>query len=230
MRLFLCFLLCLSCCLPAAGADDKLAVRVDELAGGLGGKSWEMREKAQDDLLLLFVEKGEGVASLVAEHFVKAADPEVKARLNAILRRMAPEYIRLGKRGFLGVSLGRSGELVKVGDTVYDPVDIMGVMPASVAKYAGFAGGERILSMDDIKCTGEVGVEDAVRYISSRGPGGLIKLVLLLKDKKVVARTIKLGERPRMDGEPEAEEISRIMFEEWLKTEIRRATERVKDQ
>jgi len=78
--------------------DAKIAGRVNELVERLGAKSWELREKAQDDLLVLYGEKGSKVTEIVAERLVKAADPEVKARLSAILRRMAPEYIRLGSK------------------------------------------------------------------------------------------------------------------------------------
>lgn len=210
--------------LALAGKDAGKEAR--KLIPKLGGKSWKGREKAQDELILLFAEHGGKVVAAVADSVVASKDPEIAMRLNSILKRMAPDHVRLGERGFLGVSLGKIQGAVKVGDQVYEPVDIIAILPRTTAALAGLTSGERILSIDDIKCTRDVGVEDIVRYISSRGPGGKIRFVNLTKDKKVKARVVVLGDRPKQPNDPPLEDVKKFMMEEWLKAELRGARRR----
>lgn len=212
--------------LLALAEDKDAGEQARKLIPELGGKSWQGREKAQEQLLLLFAKHSDAVVAAVADSIVVASDPEIEMRLNAILKRMAPDHVRLGQRGFLGVSLAKLPGQVKVGDRVYEPVDIVNVLPATTAAAAGIENGERILSIDDINCTHDVSVEDVVRYISSRGPGGEIRFVNLTTDKKVKARVVILGNRPNLGDDMPLEEIQQFMMQEWLNAELRSARKR----
>jgi C-terminal processing protease CtpA/Prc len=211
----------------ALAGGNKTSERVKKLIPELGAKSFSGRERAQTEIFRLFVKDSTNAVRAVAQGVASIKDPEVELRLNAILLRMAPDYVRLGQRGFLGVSLSRTGKPVKVGETTYSPIDIVNVLHGSCAKDAGITGGERILSVDDVDCTDDVEVNDIVRYISSRGPNGVIKLINLLPNKKVKMRVVVLGERPGRPGDPQLETIKKFMMEEWLKAEMRRAVEKV---
>ncbi len=207
----------------AAEAGGGTFEKVEKLIPALGAGKWKQREKAQDDIFLAFAADSEPAVAAVAVALARERDPEIKLRLEKILHRMAPEHVRTGERGFLGVSLGKTGGPVKVGNEFYGPVDIVGVLAGSAAAAAGISAGERILLIDDVKCTASTTVEDAVKYISSRGPGAKVKFVNLTVDKKVKARTIVLGDRPPQPNDPPEEVVKEFMMSEWLKSVQRRA-------
>ncbi len=226
LPILVCFGFLLVC--PAYAGDGDAFKKVSKLIPELGAKDWNAREEAQEKIFLLFAKDASSAVAAVAAGFVSTKDPEIAMRLDSVLKRMAPDHVRLGERGFLGVSLGKLHGAVKVGDIVYEPVDIIAVLPGTTAALAGLTGGERILSIDDINCTRDVGVEAVVRYISSRGPGGKIRFVNLMKDKKVKARVVVLGDRPKRPDDPPLEDVKKFMMEEWLNAELRRARRRGK--
>ena len=201
-------------------------VKAQKLIPKLGGKSWKDREKAQEQIIRLFAEKGQPVVSAMADGVLGVKDPEIKMRLESLLKRMAPDHVRTGERGFIGISLAKLHGPVKVGDVIYDPIDIVNALQGSVGRAAGLIGGERILSMDEVVVTADVTVQDAVYYISSRGPGAELKLMYLTKDKKVKVLGIVLGERPFQRGDLTGDAVRAFMMKEWLATELRRATAR----
>jgi len=205
------------------GAFGGTGEKVAELITQLGAKEWKTREEAQDKIFLLFARDAEPAADAVARGFLAENDPEIKLRLEKILNRMAPEHVRRGERGFLGVSLGKLKGPVKVGDEIYHPIDIVAVLAGTSAQAAGIINGERILRIDDFKCEEATTVEDVVKYISSKGPGAKLRFVNLTPDKKVKARTIVLGERPSRPEDPADETVREYMMSEWLTAVLRKA-------
>ena len=207
-----------------ASEDADIMVKAQKLIPKLGGKNWKDREKAQEQIILLFAEKGQPVVSTIADGVLRVKDPEIKMRLESLLKRMAPDHVRTGERGFIGISLAKLHGPVKVGDAIYHPIDIVNVLHGSVGRAAGLIGGERILSMDEVVVTADVSVADAVSYISSRGPGAELKLTYLTRDKKVKVLGIVLGKRIFRPGDLVGDAVRDYMMKEWLATELRRAT------
>ena len=224
-KLLILAVICIAACLHAG---EEVSERAAKLIPELGGKSWKGREKAQEQLLRLFVSDGASVAAAVADGVLSSKDPEIKTRLDALLPRMAPEYVRLGNRGFLGVNLGKVKGPVKVGDKTYAPIDMVTVLQNTSAREAGFVGGERILRIDDFDCTTEISVEKMVKYISSRGPKAEISIMYLLPDKTVKVKVVVLGERPPMQNDPALETVKTFMREEWMESVMRGAKKRKK--
>ena len=213
------FLVALTAFAGGGGTYDE----VRELIPKLGAKEWKDREKAQEDIFLLFAKEADPAATAVAAAFIIEKDPEIKVRLEKMLNRMAPDHVLTGKRGFLGVSLGKLKGTVKVGEEIYDPIDVVNVLSGTSAEAAGMVNGERILSIDEFKCISGTTVEDVVKYISSRGPGARIKFTNLTLDNKVKARVIELGQRPDQPNDLPDEEIKSYMMQEWIDLQMKKA-------
>jgi len=226
LAVFLGFLAALPVIARGGGTYDE----VRKLVPKLGADTWKAREEAQEDIFLLFAKDTDPAVTAVAVAFMTEKDPEIKARLEKILHRMAPDHVRLGKRGFLGVSLGKLKGAVKVGEELYDPIDVVNVLPGTSAQAAGLVNGERILSIDEFKCTAGTTVEDVVKYISSRGPGAQLKFINLTPDNKVKARVIELGNRPSDTSDLPEEEIKSYMMEEWLELQLKKAAKVMEEE
>lgn len=211
----------------ALGDDQGSYEKVSRLIPKLGADSWKDREKAQEDIFVIFASDSQAAAAAVAEGYIRSKDPEIRLRLEKVLNRMAPEHVRLGERGFLGVSLGKVGGTVKVGEEIYGPIDIVSVLPDTSASKAGITPGERILEIDDFKCRQETTVEDVVKFISAQGPGSIVRFVNLTRDKQVKARTILLGERPKQPDDPSTESVKEYMMTEWREGVLRKAKAKI---
>lgn len=204
--------------LPVLGEDGAIKEELDGLILELGHKKWTVREKAESEIAGLLSSKGDQAVCAAAEKMASSADPEVKKRLERVLLKSAPECVREGRRGFLGVNLAGPEKAVKAGDTVFFPLLVSGVVPESAAGKAGFMENDRILSVDDVQCRGGLSVEDMVLYISSRGEGSVVKVMRLAADGKVRLTQIKLEARPFSHNDRPLPEIKKQMFEEWLRT------------
>lgn len=214
---------------PAVAAEAgsrAVQQRILSLIPGLGAPTWQEREAAQAALAAVATEQREEFLSAGFSAAATNQDPEVLYRLEEILKSIPPEHIRQGRKGFLGVSLSGMRGPVTIEDRIVVPIDIVSVLPNTVAQTNGLQTGDMLLQVDDTACGEGFGVQELVSYISAKAPGESISLILWSQGKKVTQK-ISLGERPPMPQDPPADETRQKLIDEWFKQNVRKAKERL---
>jgi hypothetical protein len=213
----------------AAGATNAVPPRralvrypaVDAVVARLGADRWPDREAAQRAL----VEAGQTNRDAVLESGFRIlatnADPEVRIRLWEAFRGLVPTNELDRKKGFMGVSLARTGGPVERNGQTIHPIDIMQVIPDTPAQTIGVRIGERLVRVDDQPCVEAFDVPQLVAHISSKPPGATITVVLL-SDAGERTLTITLMPRPDMPGDPPIEQRREEQFERWIQENVRR--------
>jgi C-terminal processing protease CtpA/Prc len=212
--------------LAADAGPQAVQQKILSLVPELGAATWKAREAAQAALAAVAAEHRDEFLQTGFRALATNEDPEVRYRLEEILKSIPPDHIRQGRRGFLGLSLSAMRGPVAVGDRTVVPIDIVSVLPNTVAQTNGLQVGDMVLQVDDLACGEDFGVPEFVSYISSKAPGESVSLVLLSQGKQMT-RTIALGERPAMPQDTPGEETRQKLIDEWFRQNVRKAKERL---
>lgn len=193
--------------------------RVAGFVEQLGAARYPVRERAQERLLSLSIEHFETVLDQSLETLLRSRDPEVRHRLIAVLRELALTRFFVRERGFLGVTLSHQRVQMMHERRIWDIIDIISVFPESAAQTHGVKAGDKIMQIDRRRVGDGFRVKEVVDYISAKQPGDTITLTLWSKQKKLI-KTVTLGERPPLQGDPPLEVRREEFFRAWLKQSL----------
>ena len=204
-----------------AGTEGLSGNQENSLIKELGASTWEMREKAQNELLTnLLKNSGKDIKSL-AIHLKKETDPEIYYRLKQVLADYYYKkvYNPNKKHGFIGLQLGE-GNALKLNGVEYIPIDIIKPQEGFPGEKAGIKAGDQILKVNDQKCSNDFKLRDFILYVADLSPGDVVNLTLY-SNKKVVKKKITLVARPDKLQSPELNKDKREYFIIWLKKLIK---------
>ena len=200
-----------------ASTEDFSDNKENSLIKGLGASTWEMREKAQNELLTtLLNNSGKDIKSL-AMHLKKEVDPEIYYRLKKVLADYYYKkvYNPNKKHGFIGLQLGES-DVLQLNGIEYLPIDIIKPQEGFPGEKAGIKAGDQILKVNDKKCSNDFRLRDFILYVADLSPGDEVNLTLY-SNKKVVKKKIILVARPEKLQSSELDKDKREYFITWLK-------------
>lgn len=219
----------LACCLLAeAGEQAKEkssppdTETVIALITQLGADTFKVRKAAQEKLLALGAQFVETVLPPCVKRYAITEDPEVRDRLEIILRTLVIEqlYMKQGP-GFIGIEMQQLGFLEHNGKR-YVPVVIMNVLPDTAAAKGGLTANDKILRIDKHDCTQEFNLSSFTQYIISKRVGETVTLTIM-SGKEIVTRKIVLGPRPDLSHpglDPRG--TRERFFDEWLARELKK--------
>jgi C-terminal processing protease CtpA/Prc len=201
--------------LQGSEAQNKITSgNIETLITQLGNPRFAKRESAQAQLRELVNIEPDMVISNLIRRLAVTDDPEIEIRIKDILREVVTtRFYR--KKGFLGISLSQDDTLLKVGEKVFLPINVMQVLPKTAALTNGVLTGDKIIQVDEHVCSTNFGVEEFVKYVSGKGAGAKITLTIW-RAGKTETMEITLGERPPLPGEPSIESDMERFFREWL--------------
>jgi len=112
------------------------------------------------------------------------------------LQQILPQLRETGRveRGYLGVAIENLTFLSAQAFGLEEPKGalVTDITDDTPAEAAGLENGDVILKVDDVEVTE---TRDLIEYVSNRGPGAKVKL-LILRGKKNIEKTVKLAQRP----------------------------------
>ena len=184
MRTFLLLLLVLQM-RSAFGADD-----VEMLIQHLGHPETRQRLNAQKELSELAEDQPREMLIRLAETYSETKDLETKARLEALLRSLAREWMFYHPPGFLGVNF----RMVILPDD-RKAIEILQVLQDGAAERAGIRANDLLLEFQGADIESMEDQSDFVERISSLYPGTMVGVVISRKGKEFQL-TFPLGARP----------------------------------
>lgn len=176
----------------APAADSLTEKQVLALVRRLEDPSWEVRERATDELKAA----GTGAIRLLAIAYQVHRSPEIRLRIKGVVEHLVMRSEVHKPGGFLGVKQ----RLATQADDGRIPVGTSGILIVEVlkgtaAERAGLKRRDVILQLDDQAITGEAGVVEFTKTIGAKEPGTQVELTVL-RDGKVMSLQATLGQRP----------------------------------
>ncbi len=157
-----------------------------ELVDGLGDESYQLREKAEQDLTLWAKKNGKKSLGELSDLKKKSQSPEVQSRLDNVISRASGYKAIPGTRGYMGILL--TPELGAAG--------VSRLVPNTPAAKSGLQPNDKIIEIDGVDLSKKNnGVHDAMtfvqRYVKTKKAGE--KLTLKIdRDGKKLSITLKL--------------------------------------
>ena len=170
-----------------------------ELVDGLGDESYQLREKAEQDLTLWAKKKGEKGLDELSALKKKAQSPEVKSRLDNVMSGVSVYKAIPGTQGFMGISMQAA-----MGGSV-----ILGVSPGPPAAKSGLKPNDKIIELDGIDLSKKNNHADEAtdflrRYVKSKKSGE--KLTIKIdRDGKILTKELKLADYNKQMARLEAQ-------------------------
>jgi membrane-associated protease RseP (regulator of RpoE activity) len=165
-----------------------------ELVDGLGDESYQLREKAEQELAQWAKKNGEKGLDVLSDLKKKAQSPEVKSRLDNVISGTVIFKAIPGTRGYMGIVL--MPELGAVG--------IVRVVPNSPAAKSGLQPNDKIIRLDGINLAkknngADEAMEFVKRYVKSKKSGEKLTLLIVRNGKKL-SKTLKLADYDKERG------------------------------
>ena len=159
-----------------------------ELVDGLGDESYQLREKAEQELAQWAKKNGEKGLDVLSDLKKKVQSPEVKSRLDNVISGTVIFKAIPGTRGYMGIVL--MPELGAVG--------IVRVVPNSPAAKSGLQPNDKIIRLDGINLAkknngADEAMEFVKRYVKSKKSGEKLTLLIVRNGKKL-SKTLKLAD------------------------------------
>jgi len=159
-----------------------------ELVDGLGDESYQLREKAEQELAQWAKKNGEKGLDVLSDLKKKVQSPEVKSRLDNVISGTVIFKAIPGTRGYMGIVL--IPELGAVG--------IVRVIPNSPAAKSGLQPNDKIIRLDGINLAkknngADEAMEFVKRYVKSKKSGEKLTLLIVRNGKKL-SKTLKLAD------------------------------------
>ncbi|QTN33136.1 serine protease [Akkermansiaceae bacterium] len=169
-----------------------------DLLGGLSSEEFQVREKAQEDLLGWAREKPDVRAASLAD-LPKNEDPEIRKRSHEILRALSDDDYMTEGQGYLGIMMGEEILNGAAGEKPAAAIRISYVMKESPASAAGLKVGDLILSLDGKSWPAEGALDAFMQSVAAKKP--LVNVVLKVRRGagEPIEITVKLGKRPVPD-------------------------------
>lgn len=206
---------------PAAAArkPPRTDRSVEDLVRALGEASFAQRQAAEDELMDRSRENPAAVLTVAWPVWQSSRDPEVRTRLDHILRALFVRHVLNRPQGFLGVLHQPVGEPTPWQEKTYWPIRIQGVQANTPAEKAGLKPDDLILQYGDHALTEAEDLEAFRRAIEAKRPGDPLKL-LVLRGGQPIEITVLLGVRdPNMKPfEPRPDPETR--YREWLEAPL----------
>ncbi len=165
-----------------------------ELVDGLGDESYQLREKAEQELAQWAKKNGEKGLDVLSDLKKKVQSPEVKSRLDNVISGTVIFKAIPGTRGYMGIVL--MPELGAVG--------IVRVVPNSPAAKSGLQPNDKIIRLDGINLAkknngADEAMEFVKRYVKSKKSGEKLTLLIVRNGKKL-SKTLKLADYDKERG------------------------------
>jgi membrane-associated protease RseP (regulator of RpoE activity) len=165
-----------------------------ELVDGLGDESYQLREKAEQELAQWAKKNGEKGLDVLSDLKKKVQSPEVKSRLDNVISGTVIFKAIPGTRGYMGIVL--MPELGAVG--------IIRVIPNSPAAKSGLQPNDKIIRLDGINLAkknngADEAMEFVKRYVKSKKSGEKLTLLIVRNGKKL-SKTLKLADYDKERG------------------------------
>ena len=165
-----------------------------ELVDGLGDESYQLREKAEQELAQWAKKNGEKGLDVLSDLKKKVQSPEVKSRLDNVISGTVIFKAIPGTRGYMGIVL--MPELGAVG--------IVRVIPNSPAAKSGLQPNDKIIRLDGINLAkknngADEAMEFVKRYVKSKKSGEKLTLLIVRNGKKL-SKTLKLADYDKERG------------------------------
>ncbi len=226
-KTYVAFALCFLLSLSVFSQDDKpvkedLTATIQSLIKQTGADEFKEREAATEKLITLSEKDPVQMANLCLIAYADKDDPEVRKRLEKVLRAVAEIKFSPERKAFLGIGMGKSPAPVKVDKKEYFPIIIQNIIPASSAEKNGLQKGDRIIAIDDKEITRNFTLQHFGNYIANKKVGDEVT-IRLFKDKKVEKYKIKLGKRPPMPGDMPMEQQKKAFIEDWMEEQLKKA-------
>lgn len=198
--------------LDTQGQPTNALESLDVLIPQLGAHTWKLREAAQKRLRGLAREHPQPVQNRLLHALKTTPDPEVNLRTRDLLRELVLECEFPAQRGFLGVSMREKDLNAGPGKAA---IIVVNTVAKTVAEKNGIRAGDEIVKVDDHAVGPAFGMQKFSAYITSLGPNTPVTLVIR-NVQGITTKTMKLGERPLLRGEPPLEQQKAAFFEKWL--------------
>lgn len=159
-----------------------------ELVDGLGDESYQLREKAEQDLTLWAKKKGEKSLGELSALKKKSKSPEVKSRLDNVMSGVSVYKAIPGTQGFMGISMQAA-----MGSSV-----VLRVSPGTPAAKSGLKANDKIIELDGVDLSKKNNhVDEATdflrRYVKSKKSGEKLS-IKIDRDGKILTKTLKLAD------------------------------------
>ncbi len=158
------------------------------LVEGLGDESYQLREKAEQDLTLWAKKEGEKGLDELSALKKKSQSPEVKSRLDNVISGVTVYKAIPGTQGFMGISMQAA-----MGCSV-----ITSVSPDTPAAKSGLQPFDKIIELDGVDLSKKNNHADEAtdflrRYVKSKKSGE--KLTIKIdRDGTTLTKTLKLAD------------------------------------
>ncbi len=157
------------------------------LVDGLGDESYQLREKAEQDLVTWAKGKGEGCLDELSDLKKKVESPEVKSRLDNVMSEVNVYKAVPGTRGFMGISMKPM-----IGSSLINVVS-----PGSPAEKAGLKVNDKIIELDGVDLSkknahANEAMDFLREYVKSKKEGEKLT-VKIDRQGKILTKNVKLG-------------------------------------
>lgn len=188
-----------------------MASEIGVLIEDLGAEKLEVRLKAQESLVRLAEATPRQIIIELARAYGETNDLEVEARLEAVLSRLAREWMFYHPPGFMGINF-RMVSLENQGSVI----EVLQVIPGGAAEDAGIRANDRILSFNGTEINDMPDQEAFADTIAALQPGSLVELVVLRNGRSAQLR-LALGVRDvEYINIPEASRAEEEKIRSWL--------------
>lgn len=159
-----------------------------ELVDGLGNVSYQLREKAEQDLTLWVQRNGKKGLDELSELKKKSQSPEVQSRLNNVISSFAMYEAIPGTRGYMGISM----------EPLLGALGIIRVIPNTPAAKSELQPNDKIIEIDGIDLSKKNDREDEAMtfvqsYVKSKKSGEMLTLKIERNGKKI-SKILKLAD------------------------------------
>ncbi len=163
-----------------------------ELVDDLGDENYQLREKAEKELVQWAKKEGKKGVEELDQLKKKAQSPEVKSRLDNVISGVTVYKAIPGTRGFMGISM----------QPLMGAAVIMTVSPKTPAQKAGLQPNDKIIELDGIDLSKKnKHVDEAMdflrTYVKSKKAGEKLTLKLDRGGKKLT-KELKLADYDKM--------------------------------
>ncbi|MFC5049864.1 PDZ domain-containing protein [Rubritalea spongiae] len=201
-----------------------VAAEQKQLIEQLGAESFEVRQRAYDELKAWALNNEKHSMSLLYDALQQPLTPEVNMRLDQILREIVLVEQFGRPQGFIGIELGSL--LIAIDGEQVPAVMVNRVIPESAAAKEGLKAGDIISSLEGKRMT-EHELRNArmtaeamfISRVGKKFKGDQLRLGIF-RDGKEQEMVLTLGERPDYlpSSNPQpSEEMKEEYFEKWLR-------------
>lgn len=197
------------------------AASLKQMITDLGAERYAAREAAEAALVKLGSHSTSNVLNQCVLEYSRTKDPEVRSRLESVMRKLVETQLFKPPRGFLGAHIHLQNLTLPNG-TSTRAIHIVQVTPEAAAQRAGLQAGDWILKVNDLDTAKLSSSTEFIQYISRQQPGEKAR-VTISRDGEQKAMDVTIGETPPdHPTRQQEEEQKQMFFQEWWVTQFPR--------